>query len=344
VASGVLDTKGTGRVRTVACLLATAGMAGLASPALASTTATTHPSKAGTADVAYAGSLLTVNEKVVGPAFQASTGYGYTGRGAESLAVAQEIVAGTITPGVFESVGGTPIKVIEPKFTTWYAGFAASPIVIAYNPTSKYAARLKSIAAGKLPMSSLFALMATPGFQLGRTDPNTDPQGRAFVLMTHLAQKELGVAPSTVSTLLGGTGIGASSQIYSETSLLAHLEAGQLDATSAYRSQAIQQHLPYISLPDTVNFGNPAKASIYKSASLTLTSGQVVMGSPLVLTITTVDGPKGADQSAGEAFVRFVLSSEGRAIYQRNGYTLLPVTLTGSRSAVPSSIRSEISK
>ena len=111
-------------------------VAGAAVPTSAATT-TTHVSQSGTADVAYAGSLLTVNEHSVGPAFQSATGFGYTGRGSESLAVAQEIVAGTIGPGVFESVGGAPIKLIEPKFTTWYASFAASPIVVIYNPTSK---------------------------------------------------------------------------------------------------------------------------------------------------------------------------------------------------------------
>ncbi len=329
---------------TLGCVLAMAVMAGAASPAVASATTTTHPAQPGTADVAYAGSLLTVNEQSVGPAFQGSTGYSYTGRGSESLAVAQEIIAGTVTPGVFESVGGAPIKLIEPKYTTWYASFAASPIVVAYSPTSKYASKFKAIATGKARMSSLFTLMATPGFQLGRTDPATDPQGRAFVLMTQLAHKELHVPSSTISSILGGTGVGPSPQIYAETSLLAHLEAGQLDAASAYRSQAIQQHLPYISLPDSVNLGNPSKASIYKTASLSLSGGKVATGSPLVLTITTVNGPTGADQSAAQAFVRFVLSPKGRAIYHHNGYTLVPVKITGNTSAVPRAIRSEISK
>ena len=77
---------------------------------------------------------------------------------------------------------------------------------------------------------------------------------------------------------------------------------------------------------------------------MALTGGKVATGSPLVLTITTVNGPTGSDERADEAFVRFVLSPQGRAIYQHNGYTLLPVTITGSRSAVPKSIRSEISK
>ena len=339
-------TSGSRLVKALTLGILVAGAA--AGPAAsASTTPTTHPARAGTADVAYAGSLLTVNEQHVGPGFQAATGYSYTGRGAESLAVAQEIAAGTINPGVFESVGPAPIKLIQPKFTTWYASFAASPIVVAYNPNGKYASTFKAIASGKEPVSSLFSLMARPGFLLGRTDPDTDPQGRAFVLMTKLAEKKLGVPASTISTVLGGTGTGPSPQIYAETSLLAHLEAGQLDATSAYRSQAVQQHLPYISLPASINLGSPSMKAVYKSATLTLSDGKVVKGSPLVLTITTVGGPggpTGADLSADREFVRFALSPRGHAIYQRNGYTLLPVTFTGSLGAVPGSIRSEATR
>ena len=327
-----------------AALLASTAPLVLAPASGAATTTTTHAPQAGTADVAYAGSLLTVNEQSVGPAFQGATGYSYTGRGAESLAISQEILAGTIQPGVFESVGAAPIKPLVPKFTTWYVSFAASPIVVAYNPSSPDAATFKAIAAGRQPIAKLFSLMAHPGFRLGRTDPNTDPQGRGFVLMLELAKK-YGVSPSMLTSILGGTATGASPEVYAETSLLAHLEAGQLDAASAYRSQAIQQHLPYISLPASINLGTPSMKAAYQTATLTLADGKTVKGSPLVLTITTISspgGPTGADLKADQAFVAFVLSPKGRAIYRQNGYTLLPLTLPGSPSAVPGTIRSEL--
>jgi len=332
--------------RFLACAAAvTSIVVASASPALATSAPTTHAPQSGTANVAYAGSLLTVNEQTVGPGFEHATGYSYTGRGAESLAITQEIIAGTIQPGVFESVGAAPIKPLIPKYTTWYASFAASPIVVAYNPSGPYAATFKAIAKGNEPITKLFPLMAKSGFRLGRTDPNTDPQGRAFVLMLTLAEQKLGVPVSTVNSILGSDAVGASPQIYAETSLLAHLEAGQLDAASAYRSQAIQQHLPFVTLPASINLGSPSDASAYKKATLTLANGMKVEGGALVLTITTIGGPgapTGSDLQADQAFVAFVLSPQGRALYQKNGYTLLPVKLTGSASSVPAVIKKEL--
>lgn len=292
--------------------------------------------------MAYAGSLLTVNEHSIGPAFTHSTGYSYSGRGAESFALSQEIAAGTITPGVFQSVGAAPITPLEPKFTTWYVTFAASPIVVAYDPTGPDASTLKAIADGKQPIAKLFTLMASSGFRLGRTDPNTDPQGRAFLLMLQLAEKELGVSSSTVDSIIGGPGLGNTAQVYSETSLDAHLQAGQLDAASAYLSQAVAQHLPYITLPGTINQGDPSRATLYASVSITLANGKSAQGTPLVVDVTTITGAQGADLQAAQAFVAYVLSPAGRAIYQQNGYDLVPVKLTGPRSAVPAAIRAEL--
>src|SRR5579875_797102 len=56
----------------------------------------------GTADVAFAGSLLAVDNELVGPGFERATGYAYTGRGGGSIGLAHDISAGEISPGVFE--------------------------------------------------------------------------------------------------------------------------------------------------------------------------------------------------------------------------------------------------
>lgn len=309
-----------------------------------STTTTTHPARQGTASVAYAASLLNANEKTIGPDFHKATGYSYTGRGAESLAISSEIAAGTITPGVFESVGAAPITPLEPKFTSWYASFASSPIVIAYNPSGPYATAFKQIADGKEPIEKVFPLMTASRFRLGRTDPTTDPQGRAFLLMLQLAEQQFGVSPATVASIVGGPGLGSASQIYSETSLDAHLEAGQLDAVSAYRAQAVQQHIPYISLPSSINLGDPSKAAEYGQASITLANGKTAKGAPLVLDITTISGPTGPDKVAAEQFVAYVLSAAGRALYEGVGYAPVPVTIVGNAAAVPAVIRAELPK
>lgn len=292
---------------------------------------------AGTADVAYAGSLQLLNEKVIGPEFTKATGYAYQGRGGGSFGLSKEILASEITPNVFESVGAAPIEALEPKLTTWYVQFASSPIVVAYNPSGRYGPQLAAIAKGKQPLASLFTLMDQPGFRLGRTNPETDPQGQAFYEMVELAQARLGLPAGTARGILGP--VDNPSQVFAETALEARLQAGQLDAASAFLSQAVQLHLPYIPLPSSIDFGDPALAGSYSAATLTLPDGRTLHGVPLVLDITTL-GVR--DRRAAAAFVAFVLSPAGRRALRAGGYQLLAPTASGRTSDIPLEVRDEL--
>ena len=161
--------------------------------------------------MAYASSLEFLNENVVKPAFTAATGAGFSGTGNASGTLSSDIAAGEISPNVFESVGGDNITPLEPKFTKWYVPYAGTSMVIAYNPKSKYASEFKAYADGSKPLSTLFStLLQTPGLKLGRTDPNTDPQGRDFIFMLELAQKYYHLPSDTVSKILGTSNFGTS--------------------------------------------------------------------------------------------------------------------------------------
>jgi molybdate/tungstate transport system substrate-binding protein len=338
---------GKNRGARVAALIVVTGI-GLAAAACSSTntSSTSSPGSAthtGTVNVAYAASIQYLNAKIAGPAFTRSEGYAYSGRGGSSGELESEIASGEISPNVFESVGGDNITPLEPKFTTWYIRYASTQIVVAYNPNSKYASDFKAYANGSKSLSGLFTLMQTPGFKLGRTDPNIDPQGRAFIYMLELAQAHYNLPADTVSKILGTSDFGTanSSQIFAESSLDATLQSGQLDASSAYLNQAIQLHLPYITLPTVINLGTAGDAALYKKASVTITSGgkkETKHGSPLVIDITTIGSPT----AAGTAFVAYTLSPTGRAQYTQGGYTLLTPKIFGDASAVPASVKSAI--
>jgi molybdate/tungstate transport system substrate-binding protein len=286
--------------------------------------------------VAYAGSLQLENESIVGPKFESVTGASYQGRGAGSLGLAHELLSGTITADVFESVGAKPIEMLEPRLTTWYAQFASSPLVIAYNPKGRFASTFEKVASGEKPLADAFEAMAEPGFHLGRTNPETDPQGQAFIEMVELAQKSLGLRTGIVGEILGGTENPA--QIFAETALDAHLQAGQLDAASAYLPQAVEKHLPYVSLPSSIDLGDPSRAPEYATASVVLPDGTTVHGAPITIDVTTLSAP-GTSRRAAVAFVAFVLSSDGRKLMEEGGYTLVPVKLFGRLSMVPQALR-----
>ncbi len=319
--------------------------AGLVLAACSSSSSSPSPSSSGskpkgTASVAYAASLEFLNEKVFGPAFQSAKGYGYSGRAGESGALEAEIASKEISPNVFQAVGGDNITPLFPKFTKWYVQYAGTQIAVAYNPSSKYAADFTAIASGKKPICDLFPIMEKKGFLLGRTDPNTDPQGRSFIYMIELAQSYCHLPSSTVTKILGSPLNSASSpQVFAETSLLAHLQAGQLDASSAYLSEARQMHLHYILLPAAINLGDPTMADQYHKASITITGNVTKHGSPLAYVMTIIGTPT----SAGTAFIAYALSPAGRATYAKEGYNLLTPTITGDASAVPAAVKAEVS-
>jgi molybdate/tungstate transport system substrate-binding protein len=320
----------------ITCIGLAAAGCGSSSP---STAGSTSPKASGTADVAYASSLQYLNEKVAGPAFTKADGYKFSGTGGAAGTLSSEIASNDL-PGVnvFQSVGSDNITPLEPKYTHWYVQYAGNKMVIAYNPKSKYAAQFKAIATGQEPMKDLFTLLETPGLKLGRTDPNIDPQGRYFLEMLELAQMYYHLPSDTVSKIVGSPIASASSaQIFAESSLDATLESGQLDAASAYYTQAVELHLDYIPLPDAIDLGNAALASSYAKAQVTTgTPPSVHSGAPLVLDITII----GKATPAAVAFVKYTLSSVGIAQYKQGGFTLL--TPTGYGTGIPAAIQSEL--
>jgi molybdate/tungstate transport system substrate-binding protein len=332
----------------IACLgltVAACSSSSSSSSSPATTSASASPSTSstkvsGTANVAYASSLEYLNENVVKPAFTAATGAGFSGTGNASGTLESDIAAGEISPNVFESVGGDNITPLEPKFTKWYVQYAGTSMVVAYNPNSKYASQFKAIADGSKPLCDLYTLLQTPGLKLGRTDPNTDPQGRDFIYMLELAQSYCKLPSDTVAKILGTSDFGtsSSSQIYAESSLDSTLQSGQLDAASAFVTQAIELHLSYIPLPVQINLGSASLAAHYKTASVKLANGMTKTGSPQVIDITIIGSPT----PAAEAFVAYTLSAPGLAQYKQGGFTLLTPTVFGSASDVPAAITSEL--
>jgi molybdate/tungstate transport system substrate-binding protein len=318
---------------------ASAPAASASAPASAS--ASSSASVSGTANVAYASSLQYLNENVVKPAFTAATGASFSGTGNSSGTLESDIAAGEISPNVFESVGSDNITPLQPKYTKWYIPYAGTSMVIAYNPKSKYASEFKAYADGSKPLAALFStLLQTPGLKLGRTDPNTDPQGRDFIFMLELAQKYYHLPSDTVSKVLGTSDFGSSnsSQIYAESSLDSTLESGQLDASSAFVTQAVELHLDYIPLPDAINLGSAALASTYKTATVKLENGMTKSGSPQVIDITQI----GAPTPASTAFIAYTLSPAGLAQYKAGGFKLITPAVVGDSSSVPSAITSEL--
>lgn len=257
------------------------------------------PPPAGPVQVLYAGSLIALMEHDLGPAFTKDAGVKFWGEGKGSQALANEIRGELRRADVFISaspeVNEQLMGVENGDWLQWYAVFAASPLVIGYQPKSRFAADF----AGK----PWYEVLLEPGIRIGRTDPQLDPKGMRTLELLAAAATAYG-RPELPRTLLAKRG---GAVIFPETDLIGRLQSGQLDAGFLYETEATERGIPYV---------KPASAVDPRA----------------VYTVAIVrDAPHPA---AAQAFVRYLLSAAGRARLERHGLESLPLEFRGDAQAV----------
>jgi molybdate/tungstate transport system substrate-binding protein len=171
--------------------------------------------------------LLDFMNDVVSAKFKADTGYTFVGTSGDSGDLANEIKGKTVQGDIYISANPSKDTGLEGtangNWVTWYATFATSPLVLGYNPNSKFAQDIKT--------EPWYQAVSQPGFLLGRTDPTTDPKGV-------LAQTALEQA-ATADNLPGLKTLATeASDVFPENTLVGRLQAGQLDAGFFYGVEA----------------------------------------------------------------------------------------------------------
>ncbi|WP_419759968.1 extracellular solute-binding protein [Acidisoma sp.] len=269
-------------------------------PALASAQTT----GAGTVNVLYAGSLVNLMEHGVGPAFDRADGGSFRGYAGGSNKLANEIKGKLLQGDIFISanpkVNFGLMGATNGGWVDWYVTFAQSPLVIGYNPSSRYAADLKS--------KPWYEVLQEPGIRIGRTDPKLDPKGKltlellkkasAFYKIPGLSEKVLG-APEN------------SAQVLPEEDLVGRLQSGQIDVGFFYSTETTDLKIPALTLP-------PETAL---SAHYTAT---ILSGAP--------------HAAAASSLLSFLLGPDGTAMMRAHGLGIVAPKLSGDTSKVPPAI------
>lgn len=272
-------------------------------PSAAGASTTTQARGSGPVDVLYAGSLVNVMEKQIGPAFHAATGYTFQGFSAGSTALASQIKGKVRQGDVFisasPSVNQSLMGPSNGNWVSWYVTFANSPLVIGYDPHSKFAADLKS--------KPWYEVITQPGFLIGRTDPATDPKGKLTAMALSQAAKMYNLpALNRISSV--------TNNVFPEETLVGRLQAGQLDAGFFYTSETTPAAIPTVELT----------------------------GVALKATYTETVLNQAPHQTGAEAFAAYLLGPEAQAVLTKSGFHLVqPPTVTGT--GVPSSVTSAMS-
>jgi molybdate/tungstate transport system substrate-binding protein len=259
-----------------------------------------------TVNVLYAGSLVNLMERSAGPAFEQKSGDRFQGYAGGSNKVANEIKSKLRRGDVFISanpkVDDQLMGQANGDWVQWYIAFAESPLVIGYNPSSRFVDDLKN--------KSWYEVLAEPGLKLGRTDPKLDPKGALTIELLKRAEVFYS-KPGLSQQIIGAPDNQA--QILPEETLVGRLQSGQLDVGFFYSTETSAAKIPAIKLPDEV-----APKARY--------------------TVTILrDAP---NPDGGERFVSFLLGSQGRDLLKQHGLEILKPDLSGNAQAVPTAIRS----
>ena len=270
--------------------------------------ASAHAADDTTVNVLYAGSLVNLMERSVGPAFEKETGLHFQGYAAGSNKIANEIKGKLRRGDVFISaspkVNTSLMGAANGDHVNWYVSFAESPLMIGYNPQSRFAADFKK--------KRWDQVLQEPGIRIGRTDPKLDPKG-AFTVEMMTKAAELYHQPDLVEKTLGAPD--NPDQVLPEETLVGRLQSGQLDAGFFYSTETSDLKIPAF---------RPAP-ELQAKASYTLT----------ILS-------DAANAAGATRFVDFLLSEKGRALLKEHGVDVIKPVVIGDTRAVPPSLQAVI--
>ncbi|MGN6579229.1 MAG: extracellular solute-binding protein [Bordetella sp.] len=262
----------------------------------------------GTVNVLYAGSLVNLMEHSVGPAFEKAAGLDFRGYAAGSNKIANEIKGKLRRGDVFISaspkVNGALMGESNGNHVTWYVNFAKSPLMIGYNPHSKFVKDFKTRRWDQV--------LQEPGIRIGRTDPKLDPKGAFTVQMVDRAAK-LYRQPDLAQKILGAPENPA--QVLPEETLVGRLQSGQLDAGFFYSTETSDLNIPAVA----------PEAALHAQADYTLT--------------ILADAP---NAEGAAKFVNFLLSKQGEALLEAHGIDVIKPTTTGNPLLMPASVQAMI--
>ncbi|WP_345816296.1 extracellular solute-binding protein [Paraburkholderia sp. PREW-6R] len=264
--------------------------------------------QADTVNVLYAGSLVNLMERSVGPAFEKATGQHFRGYAAGSNKIANEIKGKLRRGDVFISaspkVNTSLMGEANGDHVSWYVNFAESPLMIGYNAQSRFASQF----TGK----RWDQVLQEQGIRIGRTDPKLDPKG-AFTVEMVTKAADLYHQPDLAQKILGAPD--NPEQVLPEETLVGRLQSGQLDAGFFYSTETSDLKIPAI---------RPAP-ELQAKASYTLT----------ILN----DAP---NRTGASSFVDFLLSAQGRALLRQHGVGIVKPTVKGNVQAMPPSVQAVI--
>jgi molybdate/tungstate transport system substrate-binding protein len=214
------------------------------------------------------------------------------------------------------------------RYADWYAGFARNAVTFVYTDKSKYAAEITP--------ANWCEVLARPGVEIGRSDPDTDPSGYQTVQMLSLAEK-LYNSPGLAAKILANAP--RTNMRDTETALISALELGQIDYLAIYRSDALQHRFHHLDLPAQIDLSDANEAAFYANGVAHTKNGDLP-GKPIVYAATI---PMVAEQpDLAQAYLQLLLGPEGQEVIAKNGFGAVAPAYAANIHEVPAALRAQL--
>jgi len=193
-------------------------------------------------------------------------------------------------------------QLLMPKHVSWYAEFARNRMIIGYTDRSRGASQIDS--------SNWRRVLAQPGVEVGRPDPNLAPAGYRTLLMLQLAERHYHDSGLANRILANAP---PKNMRPNAAELAALLQTGELDYVFDYESVAQAYSFHALRLPAAIDLGDPARETEYARATVrvkgTGADSTTFTGRPIVYALSV---PRAAPHpSAARQLAEFLLSSNG---------------------------------
>lgn len=204
---------------------------------------------------------------------------------------------------------------LVPEHVGGYVEFARNRMVVAYSDRSRGAEEINS--------SNWTSVLSRSDVDVGRSDPELDPNGYRTLMVWQLAER-VGHSAGLAERLAERAP--ARNVRPKEADLIGLLEAGELDYIWSYESIAKAMNFRYVLLGDSVDLSNAALGDFYSQAMVTVrgaTAGTRVtfIGKPIVYAFAVPRLAPHAD--VARKFAAFLVSPEGQEVLRREGLDAL---------------------
>ena len=242
--------------------------------------------------------------------------------------------------------------------TDWYVRFATNELVLAYTENS--------VGLDEITESNWYEILKDPKVKIGISNPIVDALGYRALQLLQLSEAEydddsifMEVLGNWFDPAFSTVKVGDKTVIFvpevqqpvsgrinvrpSSVQVIPLLQSGAVDYAFLYRSNAEQQGLDYLRLPDTVNMANPDNDELYALAQVKFqharfqSIGLDRYGKTIYYAFTI----SGIAENPGDAelFAEYLIGGEGKDIFEVNHHAIFEPSYTDNLDGVPDGLK-----